>query len=204
MADAAAKTPVPVNNDNEALDAFKDAKKEEQSIFTMGLDTLEMGRPDTLRYKVLSWVLNEKYDTAIEALKSFVEEDTQYPDFRERAVRYSNHCIDLVYAIKAKRNFPGINSLTRSKQQELREKFRIHLRELQGTLVRIEVIKGDLRVKDARSTIYVIRALWIAAVAVLSVAFITELIHGLAMTTKVVYGDVTNNLIDWVLNLMGL
>lgn len=185
-------------------EAFKDAKKEEQSIFEMRLDNLDMGKPDTLRYNVLVWVLAEKYDAAIEALKKFVDEESEYPDFREKTARYLNHCIDLVYAIKAKRNFPGINSLTRSKQQELKEKFKFHLRELQSTLMRIEVIRHDLRVRDVRSTIYVVKALWIAGLCVILLAFFLEMAHGMANTSSVVISDLTDQLTNWLFGLIGL
>ena len=200
MGDAALKD----NSSNEMQEAFKDAKREEQSIFDMKLDNLDMGKPETLRYNVLNWVLNEKYDRAIEALKNCVDEDSEYPDFKEKAVRYLNHCIDLVYAIKAKRNFPGMNSLTRSKQQELKEKFKIHLRELQSTLMRIEMIRHDLRIKDVRSTIYVVKALWIAGLCVIMLAFFMEMIHGLASTSTVVFGDLTDQATNWLFSLIGL
>ena len=43
-------------------------------------------------------------------------------------------------AIKAKRNFPGLNSLTRSKQQELKEKVKEHF----GAMVKGEVERFEL------------------------------------------------------------
>src|SRR5215469_1470744 len=105
----------------EASVAIEDAKKKEESaFFDVGVDRSEMGRPESLRYSILTWVLEERYDRAIEELKDFLDKPSEYPNFKNKVTRYIHHSIDLIYAIKAKRSFPGINSLTRAKQQELR------------------------------------------------------------------------------------
>ncbi len=35
------------------------------------IDATDLGRPDTLRYNILTFVINEEYDRAIKALKDF-------------------------------------------------------------------------------------------------------------------------------------
>lgn len=178
-------------------------KREESAFFDTGVDRTELGSPDSFRYSILTWVLDEKYDRAIDHLKDFIEAPSEYPNFKPRINRYVNHAIDLIYAIKAKRSFHGINSLTRAKQQELREKFKGHFNELQEILKTIEHIQGDLRIQDARSTIYVVRALWIALVAIVFTAFWIEFVTDLARTAYVVLNDMFSEVIDWVAIVTG-
>lgn len=184
-----------------SVPALKDNKAEQ--LFEMKLDSADLGRQDSLRYNILTWVLDERYDRAIEELKDFLERPSEYPNFKPRITRFVNHSIDLIYAIKAKRSFPGINSLTRAKQQELREKFKEHFKELEYILKTVEKIHGDLRVEDVRSTIYVVRALWIATVAVIVLAFSLEIIHGLAKTTMVVFDDSFGQFANWLAEKVG-
>ncbi|MEN0059571.1 MAG: hypothetical protein AAGB31_12100, partial [Bdellovibrio sp.] len=126
-----------------------------------------------------------------------------YPNFQSKITRYINHSVDLIYAIKAKRSFPGIHSLTRAKQQELREKFKEHLRELQYVLKMVEKIHEDLRIQDARSTIYVVKALWLAVLGIIVLAFWLEIVHGLAKTSIVVFDDGFGKLANWLAEKIG-
>lgn len=178
--------------------------KAESAIFRLETQRTDLGRADSLRYNVLTWVLEESYDKAISSLREFLDQDSPYPNFHDRVNRYVNHSIDLIYAIKAKRNFPGLNSLTRAKQQEFREKFKEHFKELQYILTRIEKVETDLRVNDARSTMYVVKALWAAGVAIVILAFMLEAFHGLAVTTTSVTDEAMNDAIGWTFNKLGL
>lgn len=180
------------------------AKAEAATLFRLETQRTDLGRADSLRYNILTWVLEESYDKAIQGLRDFMESESPYPNFHDRVSRYVNHSVDLIYAIKAKRNFPGINSLTRAKQQELREKFKEHFRELQYILVRIEKVETDLRVNDARSTMYVIKALWMAGVCIVLLAFTLEAARGLAVTTQVVADDAINDTVGWIFDKLHL
>ncbi|HEY8269543.1 MAG TPA: hypothetical protein VIG33_01535, partial [Pseudobdellovibrionaceae bacterium] len=181
-----------------AVVIHEDTNKEESKLFSdMGIGSTDMGEPSSLRYRVLTLVLAERYDGAIQELKGFIEQPSEFPDFKERTYRFINHCIDLIYAIKAKRSFPGISSLTRAKQQELREKFKEHLRELQFSIKKIEKNQKDLRVSDARSTIYVVRTAWYSVVALVSLWFFLEISNGLAKTTFYVIDDTMTRGSDW-------
>ena len=175
------------------------------SLFKLNASREQLGQADSLRYNVMKWVLDEKYDKAIKGLKEFQESPSEYPDFNRRVSRFIGHAIDLVHAIKAKRNFPGIHSLTRSKQFELREKFREHFDELQYILLKIEKVGNDLRIHDVRSTIYVVRALWLAAVAIMIMALTVEVLKGgLGYSVLVVGEDLSDTIIGWGLGLIGL
>jgi hypothetical protein len=177
---------------------------EEAKIFEIGNEAVDFGKADSMRYNILMWVLDEKYDKAIQEMRTFLDNDSDYPNFKEKVERYVSHSIDLIYAIKAKRNFPGIASLTRAKQQELREKFKEHFGELQLSMKKIEKIQVDLRIHDARSTIYVIKALWIAGASIASLAFFLEVVRGLAVTSHTVVMDLLDHGVNWIFNLIGL
>lgn len=170
----------------------------------MSMERTDLGKPDSLRYHVLSQVLEEKYEGAVQTLRDYLEKPSDYPDYSSKVVRFIGHSVDLVYAIKAKRNFPGMNSLTRSKQQELREKFKEHFDELQLTLKRIEKINHDLHSQDVRSTIYVVKALWFAGTAIILLAFFLEMTRGLAGTAYVVADDLLDKGTLWIADLLGL
>ena len=176
----------------------------EAQLFNLRAEVTDLGRADSLRYNILTWVLDEQYDKAIKELKSFLEIPSPYPDFKERVTRYCFHSVDLIYAIKAKRNFPGIASLTRAKQQELREKFKEHFKELQYILTRVEKVEADLRISDTRSTIYVVQALWFAGIGIILLAFLLEIIRGLAQTGFVVFDDSITTATNWLFALIGM
>ena len=178
--------------------------QQESKIFEMSREPLDFGKADSLRYNILSWVLDEKYDRAIQELRNFIDHDSEFPNFKTKVERLSLHAIDLVYAIKAKRNFPGLSSLTRAKQQELREKFKFHFKELQEVMKRVEKIQVDLRIEDARSTIYIIRALLLAGAALLLLAFIIDIVNGLAATSTVVAEDLLDQIVELIFGQLGM
>lgn len=175
-----------------------------KGLFELKSTQLDLGKPDSLRYSILLWVLEGNYDKTLETLQEYLNKDFEYPNFKTRIERFIRHAMDLVYAIRAKRNFPGIDSLTRSKQQELKEKYKQHLYELQDTLKRIELVHHDLQTKDVRSTVYVVQAAWFAGVAVVLLAFMLELVHGLALTSMTVFGDSIDHLLGWAFNFLGM
>lgn len=187
----------------QAMPTEQEKKNEAKNLFELGMERTDFGKPDSLRFKILTLVLQEGYDRAIQELKDFAESESVYPKFKDKVSRYVAHCVDLVYAIKTKRNFPGMNSLTRAKQQELMEKFKEHYKELQFMLRKIEKVESDLRIEDARSTIYVVRALWIAALSLGLVWFITEIVRGMAITSTVVFEDLITKGTNYLFDLIG-
>lgn len=166
--------------------------------FKINLDRNELGRPDSLRHRVVSLVAAEQYDRAIQLLKDFVAEESEYPSYKEKSERYVRHSIDLVNAIRAKRNFPGAQYLTMSKQQELQARFREHYHELVNVLKKVEKIFLELKLKDIRSTVMVVRALTQSVFVILALAFFLELSHGLFWTGQVVIDDGLERALHWI------
>ncbi len=192
-----------LKSDEEEKASANSQQEVDENLFKLGIEKTDFGKPDSLRYKVLTLVLQEAYDRAIAELREFGESESAYPKFKDKVSRFVAHCVDLVFAIKTKRNFPGMNSLTRAKQQELMEKFKEHYKELQFMLRKIEKVETDLRVEDARSTIYVIRALWIAALCLGLVWFITEIVRGMAITSTIVFEDLLDKGAAYLFELIG-
>lgn len=179
------------------------ALREQHSSSGVTIESADRGQADSLRYNVLTYVVEEKYEQAIETLNNFIVTPSDYPNFRQRLERYISHSVDLINAIRAKRNFPGMNSLTKAKQQELTERYREHFEELTVILKKIEKIQGDLRIEDVRSTVWVVKALANGIFAVLAMALILEVYNGLARTTIFVVDDYFTRFINWVFGLIG-
>lgn len=177
------------------------AKKEN---FKLNVDRSDMGKADTLRYNVLTFVVEENYDRAIHELREFMRKDSEYPKFKEKTERYISHAIDLVNAIRAKRKFPGAAFMTMAKQQELNDRFREHFNELQTILKRVEKTHVDLKIEDIRSTVWVLKAAVHAAFAILVIAFVLEITHGLGETAGVVLDDGVSQTLDWVFSKLNM
>lgn len=164
----------------------------------------DIGRADSLRSTILMLTLNEHYDAAIKELKVYLNAKSEYPQFASRTSRYASHSFDLINAIKTKRSFPGLSSLSTSKQQELQERALEHFDELKRMLLRIEKIDYELRLDDIRSTVWVIQAMFTGAVLVLAVYIVQSLSQGFFHSAHVVFNDYTTRLIDYVFNRFNL
>ncbi len=162
------------------------------------LDVSDLGRPDTLRYNILSLVINEEYERAINALKDFIHSDSEYANFKGKIERYGLHAIDLIHAIRTKRNFPGINALTRTKQQELREKFKEHFSELKSTLKKIENCLEELRLNDVKSTRLLVKAVWLSSLTIFVAGLAVEIFNGLGRTVLFVIEEGVDKVLAWL------
>lgn len=174
------------------------AFKNNSNSTSSDLEANDLGRPNTFRFNILSFVINEEYDRAIQSLKDYIESDSEYPNFRVKIERYALHAIDLIYAIRTKRNFPGLSALTRTKQQELKDKFREHFKELRTVLKKIEFAIEELRISDAKSTRIVVRSFWLTILSVFTVAFVLEFFNGLGYSISVAVDDKVELLLNWI------
>lgn len=176
----------------------------EQQSFAeaIGVTRQDLGKADTLHYNIVTYVVEENYDRAIDELKSFINREWEYPHFRNRVERYVPHAIDLINAIRAKRKFPGVTSLPIAKQQELNEKYRHHFAELQAILKKIEKIHVELHLEDIRSTVWVVQAFATALFAIVAVAFMIEVSKGLFENAWIVIDDLFVKLSAWLMSFI--
>jgi len=155
---------------------------------------------DELRNEVLSAVADDAFDRAIEIFLLFLNQPSDYPEFRIRLVRLVGHGVDLVNAIRAKKSFPGMSSLTRSKQQEIADKIRDHFNELQATISKMERVIDQLRREDVRSTVWIMRAIIYASGVIVIVAFLKEVTSGLWTVFETVVSNSLDKGIDWIVS----
>ncbi len=141
---------------------------------------------NAIRGEVLGLVTAHEFNKAVQLLKKFSEKDFIYPNFKLKAERYVSHAIDLILAIESNRKFSDLSSLTRSKQQELKDKFNKHSEELKLMLEKVELAYNDLRIKDSRSTRYLVRSMWISILMIAVSALVLEIFRGLSSTVAVV------------------
>lgn len=163
----------------------------------------DLGRADSLRYNVLSYVMDDQYDRAIEQLRAFHEGEKEFELFRIRSERLILHCTDLINAIRAKKKFQNLATLTAAKQKEINEKYMAHFNELMLVLKRVEKMRHDIKLDDSRTTIYVVQSLWISVAALFVLALLLDFQGGLGRTTGLVWDDVTHELARWVSRSLG-
>lgn len=161
-------------------------------------DRRDFGKADTLRFNVLTYVVEGKYERAIECLEDFIKSDFEYPRVRERSERFIDHAKDLVHAIRAKRNFPGVASLTMAKQQELNDMYRRHFEELQMVLKKVEKIQMEQKIEDIRSTVWVLKTLCLTLLVVSVVAFSLDVSSGLFKTSALVVDEYFTAITRWL------
>lgn len=174
----------------------------EKSSDGFQIDRKEMGKADTLRFNVCTFVVEEDYERAIGSLQEFLSSDSKYPTFKPKVERYIEHCIDLVNAIRAKRKFPGMNHMTMAKKQEINDKFKEHFNELQYVLRKVEQIQIGVKLDDLRSTAWVVKALFHGIFAVCLAAFMLDLGNGLFYTGVIVIDDVFLEITHWLMKLL--
>ncbi len=159
----------------------------------------DLGRPNSLRFNVLTDVINEDYDRAVKVLTDFLESESKYPNFRLKIERYCVHSIDLIYAIKSKKSFSGLGTLTRSKQQELRYRFKEHFRDLRANLKKMEKAMEELRLNDVKSTKIVVISVWSSVVVVFCVAVAIDFFQGLGQTIANVMSEEVESLLLFII-----
>jgi hypothetical protein len=164
----------------------------------------DIGHVDSLRAVVLSHVTTENYVRATESLRDYVDSKHEYPKFAGRVEKYVAYCGDLVAAIKVKRSFPGIQSLSMSKQQELLDRSLEHFEDLKNVLKKIEAIEREIRLEDVRSTIWVVKAIVYSVFAMLVIAFLLEASRGLVPTLYTVLDYQFGIFSDWIFKRFGL
>lgn len=160
----------------------------------------DLGRVDSLRSGILALVVSENYDRARDELIAYVDLKASFPLFQERAQRYVQHCVELIQAVQTKRNFPGLGTLSMSKQQEIHEKVLEHFEELRSHLKQVERLEREAKLTDVRSTVWVIKTLVIGFMAIFTTALLLDMKNGMFANLW----NVTDQLLDqgtnWIFN----
>jgi hypothetical protein len=164
----------------------------------------EMGRHGGLRRTILGYVVGERYDQAKEELGHYIEGKTvEYPSFGPRVEKFLRHSLELIQAIQTKRNFPGLGSLSLSKQQELNERVLSHFEELKQTLKTVERAEKEIKLSDHRSTAWVVRVFTHCLLILLMVGFLVSISNGLWYSSTVVFDALVEDFTTKVEHLLG-
>ena len=162
----------------------------------------EANRIDSLRMSILSNVVAENYEGAMDMVRNYVDAKDAYPAFQARVERYVNHCADLISAIQTKRHFPGMATLSLAKQQEIYEKVISHFEELKDNLKLIEKIERENKLIDVRSTVWVLRTLSVVVFAIVATTFVMDLRSGLLSSLIYTTGYYLDKVSTWFVNLV--
>lgn len=156
------------------------------------------GSIDNLRNTILGYVVSGQYEVGVSEMHRYIDQNAAYPSFRGRTLRYVQHCAEIIEAIRMKREFPGMSSLSLSKQQELFERVKDHFDELKEYLKKIEYIDRELRLDDMKSTVWTMRALALVVTLIFFVALSFELYAGVGHSISVVYDDMASKILDLI------
>jgi hypothetical protein len=161
--------------------------------------TKDFSRSGTLKGLVLSSVAQGNYNGAIHDIESFLDFKSDYPILQDRSSRYLEHCVDLVRAIEAKRSFPGLGGLSLSKQQDIYEAVLNHFEELKNHLGQVEKIEREVKLEDARSTVFFVKVVMNLAFFLVSLGFVLELFGGLWFSFNTVFSEMIRDIVDLIL-----
>jgi len=163
-----------------------------------------LGKVNNLRHLILTKVTEEKYDLAIEELKEYLESKPEYPAFKMKTARYGTYSVELIQAIRAKRSFPGWNTLNMAKQKDLHDKAIEHFEDLTATLKKIEVIEHEVRIEDIKSTVWVIHAFFLCLLVLLVYWFFKDVSLGLIESLAFFAERGLDRGVDFLFDKMGI
>lgn len=153
-----------------------------------------LGKIDSLRHTILRSVVAGDYDRAELDLARFTALKGDYPTFKSRTASHFQHTAELINAIRAKRNFPGLASMTVARQQEMLDNVSGHFDELKHTLKHIERVSKDCALEDLRSTAWALRTVCYTVIAVVGVAFVMDFNQSLGQPLAAVYDQMTTSM----------
>lgn len=182
----------------------KEKVQQLQANIQSRLAAQSLGKIDSLRHTVLSSIVRGDYDKACEDLDRYVLLKADFPTFKHRTEAHIQHCKELVNAIRAKRNFPGLTAMTMSKQQEMLDHVLAHFEELKHVVKHIERIAKDCALEDVRSTAWLLKIISYVVIAVVGVAFMLDFTKSLGRPLMVVYNDFSETLWQLIARTFGL
>ncbi|MGE3973221.1 MAG: hypothetical protein AB7F59_01700 [Bdellovibrionales bacterium] len=132
------------------------------------------GNPDSLGNAIVQFTTAEKYDRAIRELRAYQEYKANYPTYADRTDRLFEHIENVINAIRSKKNLTRAVNISASKRKEISQVVGHHIKQLKGSLQRVVQIEQQLRMKDSRSTIWVVKAMFLSCFAIGGIALFME------------------------------
>jgi hypothetical protein len=173
-----------------------------QRTIAQKLAAQSTGKIDSLKHSVLSAVVRGDYERAHLDLDRYAEYKSHFPAFKHRTESLNRHCKELVDAIQAKRNLPGLASLNVSRQQEMLDHVLAHFEDLKQTVKQIERIAKDCALEDLRSTSWALRTICYVVISIIAAAFLMDFHESLGQPFVVVFNDFSDKLFNLLVNLI--
>jgi hypothetical protein len=165
--------------------------------------SIDVTRRHSMPGIVLRLVADSRYKDATYALQTYIQaKQEMYPKLGRRCENHFKHAKELVNAVRAKRNFPGLSQLSMSKQKEILDHSIGHFQELKLTLRSIELMIRDEAVKDIRSTAWVIKSIVISVGIITVLAFISDFQGSVGKPFWSVFVESTNQLFNFLIKLI--
>ncbi len=126
-----------------------------------------------LQYNVLLHVTERRYEEALRVLTNYQKGRSAGP-YVKRTGPIFHHAEELIHAIETKKNFPSMNTLTQNKQEEIHQRILENWEDLKICLRRLKTIEKEMATEDARSSIWVIKALLFSFIVTMTVFVLGE------------------------------
>lgn len=182
----------------------KERASEIQKTITERLNEVrDTGGSETLRHFILNQVIAANYATALRELENYISDRTAFPNFQVKALRYKEHCFNLIKAIETKRNFHGLGSLPLATQQEIYEKILEHFEELKQLLMQIERLEKEAKLDDIRSTVWFLRALTYSVIGLFGFGVFLDFAHGMSYSLLTLLEAYADDLAAFIVKFLG-
>lgn len=190
------RTPKALDQDpsTEIVDSTTEVLKNEYQV-----DTTDLKNPESLTYVILDLTVNQMYDRAIREVKAYFEYKSSYPTYPEKTERLFAHIENVISAIKTKKNITVISNLPASKRKELQQVIGYHFQDLKQSLQRVTHIEYQMRLRDSRTTLWVVNAFIICSFIIVSFALLREAYDSLWAPFDVIQNDA----LKWLYRLLG-
>ena len=127
-----------------------------------------------LQYNVLLCISEKRYQDGLKYLSNYQKAKASSKPYGKRTQPIFHHAEELVRAIETKKNMPNFATLPQSKQEEIHHKTLENWEDLKICLRRIRAIERDMATEDARSSIWVVKAIIFSFVVCITVFIISE------------------------------
>ncbi|MDZ4678277.1 MAG: hypothetical protein SGI74_12300 [Oligoflexia bacterium] len=141
------------------------------------------------QHEALSAVAEGRYEDAVVKISEYQKRKAHVVMHKAKTERLFDHARELISAIKAKKTFPNLTSPPQSKQDEIQQKAHENWNDLKATLRRVKAIEAEISLQDARSSIWVIRALILSTMVILGCFIINEAFRSFGKSFSVVLDD---------------
>jgi len=191
MRNNAAKS-LDLNPENETDNTRRVLKDEYQ------VDTRDITNSESLTYVILDLTVNKNYDRAIKELKEYLEYKSSFPTYRDRTFRLFEHIENVILAIRSKKNLMSFANVSVSKKKELHTAIVHHFHDLKISLQRVTQIEYQIRMKDSRSTLWVVNTFVLCAFVIMIFALMREAIAVLSGPVDVIGQDIVRFIAKYI------